>query len=286
MSVAVRTARNGAVYAGLGILLVLVLFPYVWVFLSSFKPTVEIFAVPPTILPRAPSLDNYLAAIGTAFAGQESESTLPQTFRNSLVIASVATVWVMLLAILAGYSFARIRFRFRTPLLLLILGLRMLPAIVMVVPVYILIQRLGLLNTPWALILVYSAFQAPFAIWLLSVFFQDIAQELEDAARVDGCGRLGVLFRIVAPLTLPQIAVVAIFVFLGCWNDFLVALVLTSTEGAQTMPVGLAGMQTSYEIRWGIMTAGAIIHSIPAIVFVLVAQRYIVSGMTLGAIKG
>jgi len=286
MTAAIRTVRGGVHYVIVVLLVGLVLFPYVWVFLSSFKPTFEIFAIPPTILPRAPSLDNYLAALGIVGGEQASESTLPQTFRNSLFIASIATAWVMLLAILAGYSFARIKFRFRTALLLIILGLRMLPAIVMVVPIYILIQRIGLLNTPWALIVVYSAFQAPFAIWLLSVFLQDISEELEDAARVDGCGRLGVLFRIILPLALPQIAVVAIFVFLGCWNDFLIALVLTSTEASQTMPVGLAGLQTSYEIRWGIMTAGAIIHSIPAILFVLFAQRYIVSGMTLGAVKG
>ncbi len=286
MTAAMRTTRGSIVLLGVVLLVGVVLFPYLWVLLSSFKPTIEIFTVPPTILPSAPSLDNYLAAVGVVFGDQESESTLPQTFRNSLFIASVSTVWVMLLAVLAGYSFARIRFRFRTPLLLIILGLRMLPAIVMVVPIYILIQRIGLLDTPWALILVYSAFQAPFAIWLLSVFLQDIAEELEDAARVDGCGRLGVLARIILPLALPQIAVVAIFVYLGCWNDFLIALVLTSTDASQTMPVGLAGMQTSYEIRWGIMTAGAIVHSIPSILFVLFAQRYIVSGMTLGAIKG
>lgn len=286
MSASLRGVRLGVLYFFLVLLVGATLFPYAWVFLSSLKPTIEIFAMPPTVIPESPTLDNYLLAIGAMVDPANSASILPQSFRNSLVTASLASVCIMAVAVLAAYAFGRMRFRFRAPLLILILGLRTVPAIVLIVPIYIFVQRLNLLDTTWSLVIVYTAFQVPFATWLLSVFLREISEDLEDAARVDGCTRLGVLWRILVPLALPSIAVVAIFTFLNCWNDFLFALILTQTEAAKTMPVGLNELQNGYEIRWGVMTAGAVIHTLPAILVVLFAQRYVISGMTLGAVKG
>jgi multiple sugar transport system permease protein len=281
----IRALRLVPVYVCLITLAALVIFPYLWIFLSSLKPYVEIFALPPTIIPNAPTLENYQQALGFVSDAKYAVSKLPQDLRNSLIAATASTAIVMALAVVAGYGFARIKFPFRNGFLVLILGLRMVPAIVLIVPIYLFIRQLGLLDTYGALIIIYTAFNIPFAVWLLSVFFQDLEKELEDAARVDGCTQVGVLRRIVLPLMLPSIAVVSIFVFIWCWNDFLFALILTA-NAAKTMPVGLNDLQSGYEIRWGIMTAGAVIHTIPAILFILFAQRYIISGMTLGAIKG
>jgi multiple sugar transport system permease protein len=283
---ATRHARSGVAYALPGLFALAILFPYIWILLSSLKRTIEIFAMPPTLLPQSPSWDNYLLALGVLVDTANTVSVIPQAFRNSLITASLATFIIMALAVLAAYAFGRLRFRFRAPLLVLVLALRTVPAIALIVPIYILVQHFGLLDTPWALVVVYTAVQTPFATWLLTVFVREISPELEDAARVDGCTRLGVLWRIIIPLAVPSIAVVTIFTFLNCWNDFQFAVILTQTDASKTIPVALNELQNGYEVRWGVMTAGAVLHTLPAIVVVLFAQRYVVSGMTLGAVKG
>jgi multiple sugar transport system permease protein len=161
----------------------------------------------------------------------------------------------------------------------------MLPGIVLVLPIFVLFQTLKLLDTYPALVITYSALNLPFAIWLLSVFFQEVPSEIEDAATVDGCGRLGALRYIVLPLAAPAVTAIGILVFLNCWNEFLFALILTSTPTAKTIPLGLASLQSAYFTRWGVMTAGAVLQTLPAIAFVLFAQKYIISGLTLGGVK-
>jgi multiple sugar transport system permease protein len=278
--------KNLLRYGFLVLITAIFIFPFAWILLSSFKPQREIFRMPPTLLPVEPTFQNYGQALGLSEDPEYGRADLPYTFRNSIIVGCLSTGVIVSVAVPAAYAFAKMNFPFRTPILISLLSLRMLPGIVLVLPIFVLFQTLKLLDTYRALVITYSALNLPFAIWLLSVFFQEVPSELEDAATVDGCGRLGVLRHIVLPLAAPAITAIGILVFLNCWNEFLFALILTSTPAVKTMPIGLASLQSAYFTRWGVMTAGAVLQTLPAIAFVLFAQRYIISGLTLGAVKG
>lgn len=278
--------KNSLRYGFLVLITAIFIFPFVWILLSSFKPQREIFRMPPTFLPAKPTLQNYGQALGLSEDPEYGRADLPYTFRNSIIVGCLSTGVIVSFAVPAAYAFAKMNIPFRTPILISLLSLRILPGIVLVLPIFVLFQTLQLLDTYRALVITYSAINLPFAIWLLSVFFQEVPSELEDAATVDGCGRLGVLRHIVLPLAAPAITAIGILVFLNCWNEFLFALILTSTPAVKTMPIGLASLQSAYFTRWGVMTAGAVLQTLPAIAFVLFAQRYIISGLTLGAVKG
>jgi multiple sugar transport system permease protein len=261
------------------------LFPLLWIALSSLKTQLEIFRMPPTMLPENLTLANYADALALLPPGQQPVSDIPSGLVNSLLIASASTVLLILVSTLAGYAFGKLNFPGRKPMLMLMLTLRMLPGMVLVVPLFMLATQMRLFDTRWLLILVYTAFNLPFAIWLLSVFFQEIPQDLDDAARVDGCTRLSVLYYVYLPLSKPALATVAILGFMAMWNEFIFGVTLTSSVAAKTMPVALASMQAAFETRWAVMTAGAVLQSLPAILLVVFAQRYIVQGLTLGAVK-
>ncbi len=278
-------SKNLLRYGFLVLITVIFIFPFAWILLSSFKPQREIFRMPPTLLPAEPTLQNYGQALGLSEDPEYGRADLPYTFRNSIIVGCLSTGVIVSFAVPAAYAFAKMNIPFRTPILISLLSLRILPGIVLVLPIFVLFQTLQLLDTYNALVITYSAINLPFAIWLLSVFFQEVPSELEDAATVDGCGRLGVLRHIVLPLAAPAIAAIGILVFLNCWNEFLFALILTSTPAVKTVPIGLASLQSAYFTRWGVMTAGAVLQTLPAIAFVLFAQRYITSGLTLGAVK-
>ncbi len=275
-----------AFYLVLIVFAVVDLFPYIWVLLNSFKSQLEIFAFPPTGLPLHPITDNYMQVFGVAPPGQQPISAIPSGLTNSIEIDVVTTIAVVIIAALAGYAFAKLRFPGRGFLLVLLLTLRMLPSIVLVVPLFILASNTHTFDTKLGLCITYSAFNLPFAVWLLSVFFQEVPQELDEAARVDGCSRFSVLYRIYVPLSLPALATIAILVFLNAWNEFLFAVVLTSSSASATAPVALAAMQSAFDTRFSVMTAGAIVQTLPAVIIVIFAQRYIIRGLTLGAVKG
>jgi multiple sugar transport system permease protein len=264
----------------------IVLFPFVWVVLSSFKTQLEIFQIPPTILPAKPTLSNYADALDLLPPGQQPTSEIPAGLRNSLEVALPTTILMLLIACPAGYAFARVRFPARRPLLILMLTLQMIPGLVLVVPLFALAVKVHLFDTKLALGAVYVAFNLPLGVWLLSVFFQEVPQDLDDAARIDGCTRIGALYHVYLPLSLPAVATVGILVFSAVWNEFLFAVMLTETVAAKTAPVAIAQMQSPYETRWAIMTAGAVAFSLPALFIAYFAQRYIVKGLTLGAVKG
>lgn len=264
------------------IFLTWILFPYIWMFISSFKFQYEIFRMPPTFLPAKPTLQNY----GEALDIIEPKSGIFRGLCNSMIVATIATMVVLLLSIPAGYALGRMKFFLRRPLLISMILLGALPAIVLVLPLYLLMQSVNLLDKKSSLILVYVAFNLPFAIWLLSVLFQSVPHEIEEAGKIDGCTRLDLLFRIVLPLSGAAVAVVGVLVFLSCWNEFLLGLVLTASLTTKTTPILLAEMKSTYFTRWSIMTAGTVLQTIPALIVVLTLQKYIVGGLTLGATKG
>ena len=272
-------------YAVIALILVAILFPIVWLILTSFKPAEDIMVSPPHFFFK-PTIENYIYVL--------QKANFLDFIKNTLLDAGVSTVFVIVLSSLAAYSFARYN-----PgggnILFFILTTKMFPAIAVVLPYFLIFKQIGDtgvgkflqvgLDKPGALIISYTMFNLPFAIWLLVSFFQDIPRELEDSARLDGYNRLQVLRRVVLPLAMPGIAVTAIFCLIFSWNEFLFAYVLTRTT-ARTITVGVESFFTLRGILWGPVAAAATISVVPMLIFVLILQRYMVRGLTFGAVRG
>ncbi len=268
------------------ILLLLIFAPLAWLFISSISTRAELLSVPPHWWPHEPTLQNYLDIL----APTETTSRTARNFRyaltNSIIVSGTVTLVSLIVGSLAAYAFARLRFRFRRSALLAFVSLRMLPAISIVIPLYVVLRGAGLLNTRTALILVYLSFTLPFVIWIMTSFFQSIPMELEDAARVDGCSRLGALWRVIIPVSRPGLVATGVFAFLLAWDEFFFALLFTSTPDAKTVPVAIAEFTGRHAIDFSAQATGGVLAAIPPVILALIFQRYIVQGLTAGAIKG
>jgi multiple sugar transport system permease protein len=271
-----------------GLVLVVLLwtvFPIDWMLITSFKPADDIMRMPPVFIFK-PTLDNYVYAI--------QQANFALFIKNTVHVALVSTVLVIALGSLAAYSFARYNTG-EGNILFFILTTKMFPAIAVVLPYFIIFREIGKtgvgralgvgLDRPGALIISYTMFNLPFAIWLLVSFFQDISRELEDSARLDGYSRFEVLRRVVFPLAAPGLAVTAVFCLIFSWNEFLFAYILTR-DVARTITVGVESFFTLRGILWGPVAAAATISVVPMIIFVLLLQRYMVRGLTFGAVRG
>ena len=250
-------------------------FPVLWIGLTSFKPRTAIFSVPPKLL-FAPTLEHYQTALAT-------QGILP-SIRNSLLIATASTLLALVVAVPAGYGYARLRFRGRGQLAFYTLFTNMAPPIGLLIPYFFFLNRLRLMDTYVGLIAVYLTFSVPFAIWLMITYFQDLPSELEEAAAVDGAGRLATLVRIILPQVRGGIAVTAVFSFINAWNEFLYAAVLTG-NATRVATVALFGFLSTEENLWGPFAATGVMIMGPVILVALVAQRQIVHGLTLGAMR-
>lgn len=269
----IQSARYGA----LATVVVLTLFPILWILLTAFKGQKDISKVPPSLFIDAPTFDNFIQAI---------EAQFTTALSNSLVVGVGSTFVAMVLSVPAAYAFARHPFPGSRTLLLLMLIVRMVPGIALVIPFFKMMDTLGLLNNYTALIISYLSFQIPFAVWLLEGFFRSLPREMEESALVDGCSRFRAFRSIVLPLAAVGLATAAIFCFIMSWNEFLYAVTLTRTLDAKTGPVAIAEAVTSYQIFWGRMAASATMYILPVILFNIFFQRFIVRGLTLGAVKG
>jgi multiple sugar transport system permease protein len=266
---------------GLVVLAVLsALLPVYWMMTISLKSEVDQFSVPPKWLFFNPTLAHYRDAFG--------ERAFGQYLITSAIVSVLSTVCAIVLGTLAAYGLARFRLphKLNMRLALWILSTRMFPPIVTAVPLFLLMSDVRLLDTQLSLVIVYTAFNLPFVVWMMRGFFKEIPRELEEAARVDGDSRLGALRRVILPLATPGLAATAVFCLIISWNEFLFALTLTQTDAAMTLPVGIAGRVTQYEIEWGVMSAAGVVAMIPILVFALAVQRYLVRGLSLGAVKG
>lgn len=259
------------------ILTVFWLFPYIYVVCCSFKPGSEVIAVPPKFFPKTFSVEN--------FFGLFERMDVAQYFVNSLTAAVVSTVIALILGSLAAYAIQRSGAKLSVFLVVLVLCLKMIPTSSIVVPIYELICKLGLYDTRTALIIVYAAINMPFVMWTMLSFYEGIPATLDEAAYVDGASSFQTFSRVILPICTPGLATAFIFTLFLAWNDFLVALLLTSTS-AKTFTVGLAGFLSAYNLDLGPMCAGAFVFSFPVMIISLAAQKYIVSGMTAGAVKG
>ncbi|BCH34272.1 ABC transporter permease [Mesorhizobium sp. L-8-10] len=272
--------QAAAAYVAIAVALVVTLFPIYWIAANSFKYDIDIFSVPPQWFPEEPTLKHYHAAF--------IERPFLTYAANSLIIAISTTIVSVVFGTLAGYALARFQYpgSWRYQISFWILSTRMMPPIVTIIPLYIAFNYLGLLNTKPAVIVAYTAFNLPFATWMMKSYFQDLPVELEEAAMVDGDTRWGAFLRIALPLARPGLAATAIFCLIISWNEFLLALILTLTERSQTLPIGIAGRVTQYSTYWGEISAAGFTACIPIMIFAFIVQKHLVRGLSFGAVKG
>ena len=251
--------------------------PLLWMLSTSLKPPREVLATPPTLIPAAPTLENYARLLAqTAFV---------RYFVNSVSVAGLTVLLTMAVGAVGAYSLTRFRFPGREGIARLILCTYMFAPIMIVVPIYILARRLGIVDTHTALVLSYSSFCLPFSLWLLRAFFQSIPIELEEAAQVDGAGRPRALAYIVAPLALPGLIATSIFTFTLAWNDYIFTRILIVSDELKTLPVGVQDLFSAAVVDWGLVMAAGMLITIPALAFFMAVQRHLVAGWGTGGLK-
>lgn len=263
---------------------VLVLAPFAWLVISSVSLPTDLLDRPLRWIPAHPNLDRYREIFTSS--GTNVAAVFRQSVINSAVIASATVVISLSVGLLGAYAFARLQFPGRRASLRLFLVTYMLPPIALVIPLYFLMSQLDLLDTKIGLIVVYSSFVTPYVLWIMSNYFLSLPPDLEDAARVDGCTRLGALFRVMLPVARPGVFATMMFGFLLAWDEFLYALIFTSTPNAKTVPVAIAEFTGRYSVDFGLVAAGGIIASLPPVLLAVAFQKYIVGGLTSGAVKG
>jgi multiple sugar transport system permease protein len=278
------------VYAAAVLFALYLVLPFYWIVAMSFMPEVDAISVPPQWVPEHPTLGNYGAFLDPsakqAMVGSRAVRETPFALGNSMLVATLTALLNLVLGVFAAYSFSRIRFRGSQVLLMVYLLTRMVPGIAIIIPYYLLMRELDLLDTYLALILSYTTFALPVTIWVLKDFFRTVPRELEDAARVDRCGWLRTMWSVVLPISAPGLVAAAVFSFMTAWNEFMFALFLTSTTASKTIPVIAANFATDMETQFTMMAASGVLAVLPPLVLVLIFQRLIVQGMAAGSVKG
>ncbi len=295
--------RALGLFCASALMLAYVLGPVCWMVSSSLQSEAEITSVPPHWIPDHPSARNFLAIVERPAETVTYETRgkidpasggyIPSTARNllpamgnSLMVAGAVVLLNLLVGIPAAYALAMIRFRGRASSVYLILSTRVVPDIALVVPFFLFIRKLGLLDSPGSLILTYLAITVPFSVFILVSYFEGLPAELDKAARVDGCSRFQALIHVFLPLAVPALVAVVLFTFLASWNEFLLALVFTQTIASQTVPIVVASFASDFTISFSFINAAAVIAVIPPVALALLFERYIVAGLTAGAVKG
>ena len=273
-----RLRRSVGLYAAALALLVLGAFPFAWMLSTALKPSAEIFATPPTLVPHHATLDN--------FARLFRDTSFPTYFKNSVTVSLTTVVLTLVVSALGAYGLTRFAFRGRDTVAGLILLTYMFAPIMIIIPFYLIVKYLGIVNTQLALVLSYTTFCLPFCLWLLRSFFQAIPLELEEAALVDGASRARAVWWVVLPLALPGIIATGIFTFILAWNDFLFALVLITSDELKTLPIGVNDLFNATIVDWGMIMAAGVMITVPTIAFFVAVQRYLIQGWGAGGVKG
>lgn len=256
--------------------LLLVLLPFLWTLVSSFKVTSEIISATPTLFPKNATLDHYRRLFNS--------SEYPTYLRNSIFVSTGSMIVNVVLTVLAGYSLYRCNYPGRLLLGRLIILVYLFPMVILMIPIYKMMARLELIDSLWGLIVINVTFAAPFTVWLIGPFYDSVPRQVEEAAEIDGAGRLMTLFRVVLPLIRPGIATVAIFTFISAWTEYTFANILIFNEDNKTLPVGLARFVSQYQVDWGLVTAGATMTSLPVLVLFAFVGRYFVNSIS-GSIR-
>lgn len=275
----IKRKKKYLLFALLIIMLLFILLPIYWMLSTSIKPNTESFKVPPEIIPTTPTLENFINQL-------KDRTGFLTYFVNSIIVALGTTILSIITAILAGYAISRLRFPGKNKLFILILVSQMFPQSLMIVGIYTFFMKLNLLDSYFGLILAFTSFSLPFAIWMMSGFFETIPFELEEAAMIDGSSRFKTLWKVILPLTSPGIVAVGVYSFLNSWNNLLFALSLTSSQDMRTVPPGfLLTYVGEFQYYWSDAMAGSIIITLPMVAVFILLQRYLVQGMTAGAVK-
>lgn len=270
-----RKIKQALIYIGLSLFLIVVLLPYVWLILTSFKTRVDSFAIPPKIF-FTPTLSNYYEA----FISKGMLSNL----RNSVIVMVFTVLISLTLGLPSAFAFSRFKTRYDQALLNYLLGTRFTPFVVLALPLYLMMSKLGLLNTFAGIIVAHVAFNLTFTIWMMKGFFDAIPKEIDEAARVDGMGWFKIFLKIDIPLAKSGVAATAVFCAINSWNEFLMALILTG-RNTVTMPVAVPGLMTPQGTIWGQIAAVGTVITIPVLIFAILVQKHMVAGMTMGAVK-
>jgi ABC-type glycerol-3-phosphate transport system permease component len=265
-------------YVGAALLALQAAFPFLWMVSTSFKPPAEVFAQPPAFIPEDPTWENFRRLF--------TATNFLIYFKNSLIVSGLAVVLTMVVSAAGAYSLTRFSYLGREKIAGLILCTYMFAPIMVVIPFFILVKKLGIENTHFALVLAFTSFCLPFTLWLMRAFFATIPLELEEAALVDGAGRVRALIYVVLPLALPGIIATSIFTFILAWNDYIFTRILITSDELKTLPVGVQDLFHSALIDWGLIMAAGMMITLPALLFFLSVQRYLIRGWGAGGVKG
>jgi multiple sugar transport system permease protein len=260
------------------VFLLFTLFPIYWLLNSALKPPNQLFTFPPQYWPDSPTLQNFADAL--------TQTRLGRLYVNSLVISALTCAILLILIIFAAYSIARFRFRGKSIILIMFLLAQMLPAVVLLLPFYVIFSSLDLANSPWSLIITYTITNLPFCVLMMQSFYETIPVELDEAAMVDGCGRIEALLKVVLPAALPGLVATSIFGFINSWNELIYAVVFVSSSQLQTLPVGLRSMMDENRQEYGMLLAVAFLALIPSLILFGYIQRFLTTGLVSGAVKG
>ncbi len=270
--------ERSLIYFILAVYLFITLAPLIWVISTSFKSNQEAISFPPKFLSANPTIENYIFVL--------MDPKLVLSLINSLVVSLGSTALSVAVSALGGYAFARYDFKGKNLIMSVILGLFMIPVVINIIPLYIMLANVGLLNSLIALVLTFQILIIPLNIFLLKNYFEALPKELEEAALIDGCSRLGALWRVTVPLSIPALLIAAILSFRFSWNEFVLPVVLSNKPDSMLFQVALYQFISLYRIDWGYLTAGINIAIIPVVVLMLIFQKRMIRGLTLGAVRG
>lgn len=275
-----RRIRPGLIvtYILAAIVFVFSVFPFFWMLMTSLKPNNEIFTKIPQMFPRVLSFEHYTAVFERGGFGRY--------FLNSAIVAVATTISSIVVGSLAAYAISHFRFPLRKVFLVLVLSVQMFPLVVLIIPLFIIIRDLGLRGSFLGLIIAYVTFTLPFGVWMLKGFFDSIPGSLEEAAMIDGCGKMGAFVRIILPVAAPGVAASSIYSFIGAWNEFMFAMTLIDKESMRTLPLALQAFFGQFTVEWGPVMAASVIFTIPVLVFFLLVQKRLTTGLVKGAVKG
>jgi multiple sugar transport system permease protein len=271
-------AKATVSYLILIVLVVFSVFPAIWMFVTSIKTPKENFTIPPRLLVEHPTIANYHRVI--------FESGIPRAFLNSVIVTVLATAITLIVAILAGYGFARYRFKGSRVLSSSLLYGQMMPGVVIIIPLYMMFSQLKIIDTYLALIIADLAITVPMAVIMLRSFFLTIPRELEEAAKIDGTSNLGSLIRIILPVSMPGIIAVSVYAFLNIWEEFLFALNLTNSDTVRTLPIAINFFSGEFVVDWGAMMGASVVVSVPVLIIFLLCNKFFIKGLSDGSVKG
>ena len=261
--------------------------PFLWLFVTSISYQKHLLARPLSFIPPEVTAENYRMVLGLKrFHAEGQAAKILPSMLNTLIVASVVTVVNLVIGTAAGYAYARFSFPLKTFSLYALLFTRMLPTIVLIPAFFLMLRALGLQNTLTGLTIAYCSFTLPFTVWIMKAYFETIPSDLDKSALVDGCNRLQAYYRVVLPVSGPGLVAGGAFTFMLCWNEFIVAQVLNTKPGTTTLPPVIAAMNGQINIDYSVIAASGFLGALPAVVLVLIFQKYMVQGLTAGSVKG